>query len=328
MVIENNTMLGTSIGAGLYTDVNTAGSGTNYNPRDTVIRNNVIHSGTTYGFKGSGTSQHDTLSQNVCSTSPCPVSQWDRNVFAGLNKTTYSTSSGLLYNLCAATNCAGGKDWTLIYPRYTYGDYTVGSSLSTFKRADTNGRDFGVDRTQLAEIRNLTVTPSDRMVLFTWSVSIPIRDIPCVVEVNTKPWFDAAYYAGEQAAAQIGSYPRYDADDHDRNPRVGLSRQIVVGHTVNLTASTLYHYRLQCGGDATTGEFTTSAALSSTGTLRASNAAASSMTWGYSYSRATDTIASAAAGTCAAGRCTATADKGKVAYWRFGSGPVRSAVIQ
>jgi hypothetical protein len=328
-VIENNTWIRSVNLYAMDVELNAAGFGATQNPRDTVMRGNVISGGSSGGLRaGSVTTEHPTLIASICGggAATCPTSQWDKNILAGVTKTSYATSPGSVSNLCAG-NAGCSPTWTNVYPQYDRRKYIVGNATA-FKRADHNGRDYGVDVSQLAEIRNLSVTPSDRMVLFSWNVSIPIRDIPCVVEVNTKPWFDPAYYAGEQSPAQIANYPRYDADDHDRNPRRGLARQIVVGHTVNLAASTLYHYRLQCGGDTRTGEFTTLGTLAGTGTLQTTGASASSMTWGYSYSRDTGTISGGGSGSCADSVCTATADKGKVLYWRHGSGVTHASFAQ
>jgi hypothetical protein len=328
-VIENNTWIRSANLYAMNTEVNAAGFGATQNPRDTIMRGNVISGGSSGGLRAGGvTLEHPTLITSICGggAATCPTSQWDKNILAGVTKTTYATSPGTVSNLCAGNNGCP-PIWADVYPMYDRRRYIVGRTTA-FKRADHNGRDYGVDVAQLAEIRNLTVTPSDRMVLFSWNVSIPIRDIPCVVEVNAKPWFDPAHYAGEQSAAQIANYPRYDADDHDRNPRRGLARQIVVGHSVNLTASTLYHYRLQCGGDTRTGEFTTLATLAGTGTLQTTGASASSMTWGTAYSRSTGEITGGAAGSCADGICSATAAKGTALYWRHESGPTHTSFAQ
>jgi hypothetical protein len=285
---------------------------------------------------GTNAAQHGAVSRELMKaaspyTTPVTITRWDKNIFAGVKVDSYSASTGKVYNLCGtsaafdATKCGiGTADWSLIYRNMSAGNLRVPHTATEFFSSSVEGKSVGVDTAQLSEIRGLTVAPSDRMVLFQWSVSQQIADIPCVAEVGTLPGVDSLGYAGE--TAQMGTYYRQDADDHDMWVRRGLSRMVVIGHSVPLTASTHYFYRLQCGGDTRTGEFTTLAPLVGTGTLRTSGAGASSMTWGTSYSRATDTISGGGAGSCSDSVCTATVDLGSVVYYRFGSGPVRSAM--
>jgi hypothetical protein len=194
-----------------------------------------------------------------------------------------------------------------------------------------DGSHIGADMAQVPEIRNLTVTASDRTVLFRYTLTPVIQDTPCVVEVATSPDFDSPWmgvanaYVGELASASIGTHYGKDADSHDRYVRRWLTRMIAIGVDNNLSANTLYFYRLHCGGDVRRGNFTTSATLAGTTTFSTQGSAG---TWGYSYSRATDTISGGGAMTHSSGTLTATVDRGRVIYWRRGTGPVSASIIR
>lgn len=294
-----------------------------------VFRFNILPNGLE-SFRGSGTSEGNNTLVNMlgCDTS-CGSTQWDKNVIVGGGTSVFPANS-ILTNCSGTAKCA--EDWDYNHPTYgvlfknrSTGDLRVRNTHSWARAASGYGTDLGVDRSQLPEIRGLTVTPTDRAVLVSWHVSAPIRDTPCVIEVNTAPDFASGTHAGEQS--QIGTYYRQDADDADRNVRRGLKRMAVVGHTVNLTAGTNYWGRLQCAGDTKHFSFTTLPTLSGTGTLPVRRSGASAMTWGYGYSRATDAITDESAGSCASGVCTATVNKGPVIYYRIDSGPVQTTVV-
>jgi hypothetical protein len=170
------------------------------------------------------------------------------------------------------SNCPGvaacNQDWDYEDPQY--GRLFRNRSAGLLKVQDTNtwakrvlddGSDVGADPDELPEIRNLTVTPTNRSALFSWSVTNPIAHIPCVVEVNETPDFQAGRYAGE--LSDIATYHRQDADDAERYMRSesGIDRMITVGHTVPLNNLTTYYYRLQCGGDTRRGSFVTAATV-------------------------------------------------------------------
>jgi hypothetical protein len=186
-----------------------------------------------------------------------------------------------------------------------------------------DGSDIGADTDDIPNIQGLSVTPTDRMVLFQWSVTAPIENIPCVVEVNETPDF-MGRYAGE--LSDIGTYYRQDADDSDRNTRQGLLSMLTVGHSIALMPSTLYYYRLQCGGDARHGTFTTTAAMDGDAEQMVSRVPQDPATtrmqlvYGPSYNRSTSTIGDfKVAGTqCESGQtCTVTfsAQRGTLVYF-------------
>jgi hypothetical protein len=180
------------------------------------------------------------------------------------------------------------------------------------------------------------------MVLFTWKVTEPISNIPCVIEVNTSPDMDPSSYAGE--LVQTGAWYRTDADDHDRNTRNGLSRMIVVGHSVNLAADQQHYYRLQCGGDTRTGTFRTLSERTAASdrtiayTMHESSATKLAVEFGTAYSRTTDQItdAESVTRTCGKGETCSVSIRvpaGAVAYFRCrerdGSGVVlRSGIAR
>jgi hypothetical protein len=250
-------------------------------------------------------------------------------------------------NQAAFNNGSPGK----LFRNRLAGDLRISNHHRFAKRSMPDGSDIGADMSRVPDIRRLTVTPSDRAVLFRWSVTQPIRDIPCVIEVHTSPDFEndfhydpgnpnnrvTAAYAGE--TGQISTYYRQDADDANRNIRSGLSRMLIVGHTVSLTPSTTYFYRLQCGGDARRGYFKTLTARTGTGTVTITSAIDSTLTWGPSFSRtheedgdpATNPLTGGgeAGKSCTNGSCTYTfsANRGTPVYYRIGTGRVSVTMV-
>ena len=212
------------------------------------------------------------------------------------------------------TTAACSENWGYIDPVYgplfqnsAAGSFEIQAANSWAKHTLSDGSDIGADMSQLPEIRSLTVIPTDRLVLFRWTVTEPIRDIPCVVEVNNSPDMDGAY-VGE--LSDIGSYYHQDADDADRFARDELRRMAIIGHTINLAPETTYYFRLHCGGDTRRGTFMTLPAMSGpsdqiiTREVRSETAATMEVEYGTSYSRYTDTIGDHATATasCVAGQ--------------------------
>ena len=101
---------------------------------------------------------------------------------------------------------------------------------------------------------------------------------------------------------------------------------IRVGKNQPLTPGTSYHYRLQCGGDATLGSFVTGPAQPGTRTVQLNRTAAANTTsmvveYAYDYDRQADTLPAeaTAAADCTSQRCTVSieAEAGRVLYYRF-----------
>jgi hypothetical protein len=293
----------------------------------------------------------------------CATTSWDKNIINGaITNTTNNYRSGTVMSNCSTTSACNNQPtaWDFAAPSGTNGAITgiaAGNRVSTFKnrtfdltksvqgltlnnahlwKRSVDGKDPGADPSQVPDIIDLQVTPTDRTVLFTWRITAPMEQniitgtvTPCVVEVWSgdyePPPYSSASYAGELGT--ISTYYRQDADDADRNIRRGLYRMIQVGHTANLTASTLYGYRLQCAGDAKQGSFTTLATLSSTSTqtikrvIKNASTASMQVQYGTSYSRSTDVITGSTASTnCTSGNlCSVsfTANKGSVYYVRW-----------
>jgi hypothetical protein len=319
-VIENNTMIGPNSHFGIYPDNSSVSW-----PGDSVIRNNIFDQRIT----GAVRSSHTSLQQYFCgNTGSCPVTQWDQNIFSGAALNTYTASPGRTYNLCGGTatntSCAAAVDYSLVFEDYSRGDYRV-KNTSTFKRAGVDGSDLGADYSQLPLIKDLRVDYTDRAMLLNYTITGPASEYACVGEVSTRP--DFGTYAAE--LGNIGTYYRQDSDAHDRSPGTAYRRTLSFGHTVNLTANTLYFWRLSCPGDVRTGSFTTEAAKSGNVTVSATWPLASNLLWGYSYSRATDTLSGGGTiASCPSGVCSVTATAGRVIYYRFGaSGEIKSMAL-
>jgi hypothetical protein len=336
-IVENNTFISQNIAFSIFADSSVFYHAT-YGSRaatDMVIRNNIFAGATT----GAHYQNHTGLLYG-CPGATCPLSQWDRNVYAGANLSTF-TSPGAKTSLCGSSTATGScsaPDYFRVFSDFAKANYLVPPG-SDFRRAGTDGADYGADLTQVPAITGLSVAATDRLVRFQFSVSQPLAHLAYSVEVSTAPDFGAftgTAYAGEQSAP--GTYVRRDLDSHDLHvagntgypARPATQREIVVGQDVPLAADTLYYYRLS-GTDTRVGTFRTLPALSGTTSVSVSQAGAASMTWGYAYSRSTDTISDApggGSGSCAAGVCTASGiTRGRLIYYRIGSGPVRSYLV-
>ena len=102
------------------------------------------------------------------------------------------------------------------------------------KRAMPDGSDVGADMSQVPEIRALTVTPSDRSVLFQWHVTDAIASVPCVVEVHTAPDLESGVWQGQPAGyaaelSDIAAYHGGEADTSGHSLRNGTERTLAVG---------------------------------------------------------------------------------------------------
>jgi hypothetical protein len=201
-------------------------------------------------------------------------------------------------------------------------DYRLRNSNSFVGRG-TDGKDLGADTTQLPLIRNLTVTPTDRLALFTWSVTEPIQDIPCVIEVSADR--DLSTTISDMDPTR---YARPGSSDDDRLPKIGLSRTMIIGANAALASEATYWYRLHCGGAFEQGGFTTLAPLTGSSAFSVSKQPGRgssnfvAVEWGTSYSRAADSISGGGVvtATCnARGPCAATfqVPSGTVAYYRL-----------
>jgi hypothetical protein len=323
-VMDHNTVLATNTGWALYGET----FAVTY-PGDSVFSNNVFGKHVN-GFYRS--TEHTAMASQLCGGSTCPPGQWNRNVLIGANVSSYSASSGAVANLCpTSASCASPKH-ELLFRDFNNGKLDV-KPATAFSRTSSDGSDYGADMSQLPEIRDLSVTATDRLALFRYRVTQPISHISCVVEVSSMPDFTA--YAGE--LANIGNYPGQDSDNAAQSVRDGLQRMIVIGRNEPLTAGTQYYYRLHCGGDVRTGKFSTLAAVS--GSMQRSfnflspSTGTQTVYYGYGYSRATGEIegAQTARAECVAGKSCAVmynVDRGKLLYWRVRSEPVQVDAVR
>lgn len=197
-------------------------------------------------------------------------------------------------------NVSGGNPWLL--------------KSSAVRGIGDSGSNLGADVTQLPQIRNLTVTASDRQALLKWSLTAGNQSVPCVVEVSNTRDFTA--YISDMDPA-LSTRPESSANDWLPYSVTGVNlynRAIIIGKNTPLSASTTYWYRLHCGGDFSIGSFTTKAALPSGTTSayvskvqRTASAASMAVDYGTNYSRATNTLSGGgtATATCAVGAvCT------------------------
>lgn len=326
--VENNTWYSPFQRESWTVDVDTQGltvGGNNSFRGNILSRGGVVHKigGLRGAFGGDG--------------APGSIAQWPgvagfgRNIIIGSPTGAQNYPAGSVLSNCPGT-AACTENWDYDDPIHGKLLNNIGAGLlqvrpthAWAKRALPDGSDIGADVSDVPQIENLQVSPTDRLVLLRWSLTSPIADIPCAAEVNTTPDF-AGPYAGE--LADIRKYFQQDADTADRNIRHNNERMVSIGYAATLSPSTRYYYRLQCGGDTRRGVFTTLAATSGPGestvsrSLESFLAAGMDVEYGTWYSRESDSLGDGGkiAATCTEDRmCTATfsVPKGSVAYYRW-----------
>jgi len=244
-------------------------------------------------------------------------------------------------NLSRWPNGNFNTDWLSIgFNSPDNGDYRL-QGQSAYKGVATDGTDLGADLTQLPLIQDLLVSTNDRAALFTWAVTDPIAQIPCVIEISSDRDLSTVIEDLNPSA-----FTRPDTSEQDRLPRQGKFRAFVAGLNTPLATAATYWYRLHCGGALAQGSFTTRNAISGTSQINVSkscglNSTGFEVEWGSSYSRLTDVISgggSSQAVCDADGMCSAAFEvpAGSVAYYRIHemdssgqmvSGPVKIQLV-
>jgi uncharacterized protein (TIGR03437 family) len=288
--LNHNTIIGTNFQRGIHFEGNSS-----QHEGDGKILNNILPRGSLAGIAGGPHQEGSpTLDNLLCGGNRCPESQFDRNIIVGVNRSRYTT--GTTYNLCPGSG-ACEINWDYDDPRYgrlfenfNAGAYRVREGHYA-KGGGTDGADIGADFEQLPQIRNLRVETTDRQALLSYEVSKPIEHIPCVIEVS----MDRDLFALIPDLDPV-RFLRPDTDHHRDSVVRGAQRMIRVGKNVPLSPEQTYWYRLQCGGDAATGSFTTKAPqtgsqrLTITHTPSASGVVATVIEFGYGYDRSSDAI--------------------------------------
>jgi hypothetical protein len=156
------------------------------------------------------------------------------------------------------------------------GTYTSGGTVvNALYQGSNDARDIGVDQQNIPLIRSLSVTPMAYAALFRWVMPSGMYDATCQLEVSSDAGLstDAADYTLVNAL-RADYFIRAESDAV--NTRATLTpdrvrRWFQVGdnssatgddaqsHSLALTPSTVYYYRLMCGGAMERGTFTTKA---------------------------------------------------------------------
>jgi uncharacterized protein (TIGR03437 family) len=263
---------------------------------DSKLLNNIFPRGSLAGIQGGSSSEGSpTLNSLLCGGVTCPDSQFDKNIIVGANLRLYNT--GTTYNLCPDQRPCSPDNWDYDDPRYGRLFENFGAGLYRVreghfaKGGGNDGADIGAAFDQLPRIQNLRVETTDRQALITYEVSKPIEQIPCVIEVSTER--DLSTIIPDLDPVR---FLRPDTDQHRDSVRGGARRMIRIGKNVPLAPEQTYWYRLQCGGDAAGGSFTTRPAqteprsLTLTHTPVAAGVATSVVEFGYAYDSSSDSI--------------------------------------
>jgi hypothetical protein len=226
------------------------------------------------------------------------------------------------------------------------GNYKLRDGGSPFKGSGTDGSDLGADIDMLPLVRSLRVDVTGTEALFTYELTQPISHIPCVIEVSKDRDLSTTIPDTDPVL-----FRQPDTDRHDQHTLVDRHRMIRIGKNSPLDPETVYWYRLHCGGDLKTGRFRTAGSAEGATTINigtrrseSSDVVGSVVEYGYSYSRAGDSIIDG--GVTEASLCDNTegctipvpAARGKVLYYRqldrgadgaiVAKHPVRTTVVE
>ena len=322
---EHNTLIGVRHSIGIMLR-GASGAGDGY------MLNNIWSrgkEGVLQGVRGDvGGHEGKAVNHALCGGTTCPPARWDRNIIAGVNRSTYPNYATTTFNRCnnatGTTACdpevafeyedpaigPQGKPNGRLFVNYRAEDYRIADPkqdrFQTAKRGGSDGRDIGVDYSQLAMLRNFQIMATDREALFTYDVTAPMKDIACVVEVSR-----SVDLSSSDSGSRPYLYTRPDTDRQNSSTVDGLRRMIRVGKNEPLTPDTEYYYRLQCAGDATLGSFRTARVKSGTKAIRLNRKAPASVAsmlveYSYEYDRDTDALTAPATmtGDCVSQSCT------------------------
>jgi hypothetical protein len=272
--------------------------------------------------------------------------EWGKNIILGASITGFPSGtvwSGCPTPLPCITSTAATPKWNEVFVDPEGGNFTLRDD-HWGKRALPDGSDLGADPNQLAEIRHLIVTPTDRRVYFQWNVTRPIAHIPCVVEVHTAPDLESTTWQGRPAgyAGELSDMSKYaggEADSSYWNVRSDTERTLTIGRAHPLEPGTTYYYRLHCGGDVRRGSFKTLDPVDGTADqtisrfIEDANTRSMRVEYGLSYDRNRETITDGATATAACrtqDTCSVSfpAGRGTVVYYRWAELDESGAVIR
>ena len=300
---------------------------------DTRILNNIFprtQLGNQAGVTGANFDEGTASLDNVAcgGGKACTADFFNKNIIAGVDLRKYTT--GINYNLCPTdARCTINFDFD--HPQYgkLFDDLSAGvyrvREGHIAKRGGTDGKDIGADYDQLPQIRKLRIETTDRVGLFKYNVSEPIKQIPCVIEVSDKR--DLSTIIPDLNASV---FLRPGTDQQPDSIVSGVRRTLRIGKNVALSPSTVYWYRLHCGGDAAEGSFTTKTARTGSKPValmvpasQVAGVASVTVEYGGGFDRATDSITgstSTAPVPCSTGAsCEVkfSVDAGSVSYYRM-----------
>jgi len=259
LIFEHNTVISPFSGATILLD--RLGS----EPLvDTIVfRNNILQRSRLIGVGGSGSPEGNlTFERYMCGGQSCPDGMVSPNLIAGANRKIYPPNT---FNLCPTEAACDADLGGAGFVDPGDNDYSLAGD-SPFRGVASDGTDLGVDTQTLPQIRNLRVFTTSTKAVVYYKLSEPIQHIPCVLEAGRRPDF-----SDRVADVNPALFRRADSDRRATAIADGSYHSFVIGVNSSETAmdgnsysralepKTKYFYRLQCGGDTRTGEFTTSA---------------------------------------------------------------------
>src|SRR5579883_1055634 len=193
---------------------------------------------------------------------------WSLRVQTGeFEYNTVPGRSQSIYEPCTGHGtCVGNfyQAWSNPFVGAAAGNYAVTAS-SPYHNAGTDGKDIGVDMTQLAMITDFTVTPRWENVAFDYTVPTALSGQTANIEVTTStnlPNETGPYTVVDDVRPDY--FPLSDTDQRAGTIVTGSHRKLIVGsgviqngHDRRLAPNTTYYYRFVIGGYKATGSFTT-----------------------------------------------------------------------
>jgi hypothetical protein len=257
-VFEHNTVISTYSTATVLLDRTPAEP----QQQQIVFRNNILARSHLQGVRGSGIAEGNPTFESYMCVGPCPEGTVSPNLIAGVNRNIYPPNT---FNLCPTAAACAADLSGVKFTNPQDNDYSL-SQESPFRGVASDGDDLGVNMRSLAQIRGLRAVATSTKAILYYQLSEPIQNIPCVVEAGRRPDFSDSV-----ADVNPALFRRADSDRRATSVSDGAYHTFVIGSDVNemgmdnasysraLQPGTRYFFRLQCGGDTRTGEFTTTA---------------------------------------------------------------------
>ena len=89
---------------------------------DTAVTNNIFGKNVSGFYR---LNEHPTLASQMCRSTNCPISQWNKNLLIGAPIGTYSASPGAVANLCPTTAACATPNYAGVFRDFHSGKLDI-----------------------------------------------------------------------------------------------------------------------------------------------------------------------------------------------------------